>query len=348
MHPLSLVRGNHGVLVTTRVVATSDLHLTPETAPYVWAALDEFRAAAEHADASVIAGDVLDQPETLHTRTFLELRRRLQEWPTPIYVLAGNHDQHDAPRAALEALEGGRVEVVTSHRWNHLSAMVPYVRTEEEWRAAIAALGLARTASGGVLFAHQGFRGAYLNAMRRDATGMPCDSVPPGWVVATGHYHCPQNLGPVVYCGSPYETTFAEEGQAKGFLVWDDIHGNPVPRRVAYGDLGAPKHHTVWWDPDQGPPTRPDVRPGDRVRVRTLAGRRRATEAATQLVTVGLEAVPVLAEADEATARGVVASTLGPREAAEAYAARVIGARGVVSPADMDELAEEAGLWHAG
>lgn len=322
-----------------RVAATSDLHLSTDTAPYVWRALEEVAAAGPW-DCVVLAGDILDQADVVSSRLLLELRERVAALGR-VMIVAGNHDQHDHPRTPLEVLDGV-AHVVTTPGLTPLGVVMPY------WPSTLwgdVVRGLAVDSVGvPMVWAHQGFRGAYRNAMTRDTDGIPVAEVPAGYLVATGHYHCPQVAGPVVYCGSPYEATFAEEGQRKGFLVWDNLLVSTTPWRHAYSDLGAPRHRTILWDPAVGPPITEGLSSRDRVRVRTTATRRDARAAAAQLAAAGLEAAPVLAQPDEAEGRNLVSASLGPWEAADAYVDRVILPRGDVDPDDMARFKEDV-LW---
>lgn len=293
-----------------------------------------------------MVGDIFDQADTVHVPTLLALRDLLGNWPGQVFVLAGNHDQTPAGRAVIEALSGpSRVKLVTQPQSAPpVGPLVPYCRAPEDFAAAIEALSGAPGPP--LLWCHQGFRGAYMNGLRRDTHGLPLMALPPERITIAGHYHPPQNLGRLVYCGSPYEVSFAEEGQIKGWLSWEDPEANPVPVRVPFGDLGAPRHFTVWWDPEQGSPVRPDgVRPGDRVRVKTRASKRVIEACRVQLEDAGLSAAPIQGGEAAYEGRGLVGGEDGPLAAALQYATRVHGGRGTLDPAELLEAAEAEGLW---
>lgn len=327
--------------------ATSDLHLTQRTAPYVFAALTELRAdAQEHKGTTFIVGDILDQPHTVHMPTYLHLRMLLQFWPGRVIVIPGNHDQFgDGWEHALAPLMGGSCSVVSQPVWSRFGRILPYTKPDRFADELARVIGKPVGDTRGVLpfvWCHHGFRGAYRNAMNRDRDGVSTAEIPANHLVITGHYHMPQTLGRVVYCGSPYQTSFAEEGQAKGWLRWEDPTVNPLPVRVAYGDLGAPRHYTIEWD-GSGPPKVPDgILPQDIVRVRTEMRRRDALGAAKQLHKAGLGGAPILARPDS-SAQVEITST-SPREAAEEYVITMSDGT-APDPGDMRDFAEEEGLW---
>ncbi len=329
--------------------ATSDLHLTESTAGLVFAALDEVMAdAREHGGVTVLCGDILDQPELVHAASLVRLRRMLNQWPGPVYVIAGNHDQYDGANTVLDVLNGGSCTVVASPCSTSVGLMIPYVPAPKFFAAIDhAKIGRMPGQPEGVVWCHAGFRGAYRNAMSRDRDGVPSSELPEGWLFVSGHYHCPQNLGPVLYCGSPYQTSFAEEGHEKGWLRWENIADEMIPERIAYA-FDAPRYRTVRWDPEAGDPVPPaDLRPGDRVRVVTTATRKVAVAHAAKLASAGLAGASLVAAPDSSIGRGVVDGSIDPSAAAAHYATAVMGPdrRVYPDPRDMDEFANDWGLW---
>lgn len=294
--------------------ATSDLHLTADTADYVIAALLEVRAHAEKEPGmTIIPGDILDQPDTIPSRAWRRLNEVLQAWPEEIIVVPGNHDQTTYPLHALDTLAGGPVTVVDGDLWAPVGLVLPY-GPPSLWSQRMKALESAPAGVPRIVWAHQGFRGALMNTRRRDHHGIPV-ALPPGWNLITGHYHSAHSVGPHLhYCGSPYEVSFAEEGDEKSFIVVRD----GAVERVPYGDLGAPRHITIDWEPAEGPPSVPsDLKDRDIVRVRTTASKAVARQAEAQLRQVGLAGAPLLAQADSFNA--AVQSGMTEDEAFAAY-----------------------------
>ncbi len=58
-------------------------------------------------------------------------------------------------------------------------------------------------------------------------------------IVFSGHFHHHQHKGNIVYVGSPFQTSFGEEGQKKGFVVldahtleWEFLEYNKAPKHI--------------------------------------------------------------------------------------------------------------------
>lgn len=328
------------------VRATSDLHLSASTARVVWAALAELRKDADkYGGATVIAGDVFDQATMAHVPTWNELRAICRAWPGKLYLIPGNHDQYSGLRSILEGLEdrASGVVVVQAPGFTELGPMIPYIGDQERFWEALESFKTRGAWRAPVLWTHHGFAGSYMNGMKRDTTGLSTARLPPGVLTITGHYHMPQTVGRLIYCGSPYEVSFSEEGQRKGWLRWADFGANPIPDRVLFGDIGAPRHFTVQWAPEQGPPVRPEgLRETDIVRVKTAASKSTAKEAVAQLRKAGLEGAAVLASPDDHEGRGVVGERDGPLEAVDSYIRHKYAD---VGASELRQWAEEAGLW---
>lgn len=327
-----------------KVFATSDLHLSQSTAQWVFEALDEIAAAtvaANQADVhTVLVGDIFDQPEMVHMPTYNALRDRLRAWPNGVvHIVVGNHDQYDAPRHALEALASTKTIIWDQPGQSNLGVMVPYQRTDFD-KALTYALSRKVASEPDVLWCHQGFKGAYMNSMIRDRDGADWTCIPQGYVVIAGHYHMPQTLGPLIYCGSPWETTFAEEGQRKGYLVITDMSVDRIPVRVPFTRVTAPRHFTVQWDPAVGPPVRPpEARPQDILRVVAKATKQEIASAHKQLADAGLDGVPVIAKPTEVAGRGMLDPSWDLIRAATEYATRA-------SPhLPLREAADDLNLW---
>lgn len=328
--------------------ATSDLHLSERTAPYVFAALDALAAdARQHPGTTLLLGDIFEHATAMHMPTFNELKRRLENWPDQVIVLPGNHDQWGLGPGenATSALNGGQCRVYEKPVATRLGRFIPYTHPRDfaSTLAALPAGPLYDNFLLPIVWCHHGFKGAYRNAMSRDRDGVSCGAIPAKHIVVTGHYHMPQSLGRIVYCGSPYETSFAEEGQVKGWLRWADARQSAVPTRVPFGSLGAPRHLTVYWDPDQGPPEVPPMAPSDRVRVKTSATRSSALARADQLEPLGLGGAPILAQREEVTKLDV--GDKSPRELAEEWI--VAREHAQFSHEDLLEFADKEALWES-
>lgn len=324
--------------------ATSDLHLSERTSRYVFNALRELRNdAADRGGDTVLVGDILDQSENVHMPTYNQLRDELNAFPNFVFVLAGNHDQYRGYRNALEGLAGGNVIVISEPEWTSMGLMVPYTPESEFWNTVEKHLKDRPSSMDcpNVWWTHQGWKGAYLNNMVKDKGGLTPARIDAD-VVITGHYHMPQNIGPIIYCGSPYQTTFAEEGQVKSWLRFDD--NSLVPTRVPYEHVEAPRHWTVHWAPGSPPQMPAGYIAGDKVRVVTKASKSEVKQERQALKDAGFEGVPVLSRPD-AVGREDIDINLEPLDAVEQYMTFKHGPNDGANPVQLMEWANEAGLW---
>ena len=331
-----------------RIRATSDLHLTQATAPYVFAALEQLRKDAhKHGGATVICGDVFDQAVSVNMPLWNMLLGVLRSFRGAVVLIPGNHDQYDDYRNALEGFHGGKIKVVTTadprvvaYGGDRIGACIPYTSNFDDVFQWV--LENRDRNAPKLVFCHHGFKGAYLNEMYKCRRGASVRSIPGDTLVVSGHYHMPQVLGRVIYCGSPYELTFSEEGQDKGWLLWKDASKSLIPKRIAFKDLGAPRHITIHWDPDEGSPSKPKgLRDSDRVRVIVPSSKSDHPDAASDLNKAGILAPVVFRPVSGATVQAI-----------DDFKGDVIGAvRAFVqnnsahSPDDMWDFSEREGLW---
>lgn len=73
-----------------------------------------------------------------------------------------------------------------------------------------------------VLIGHLDIIGFQMSNGFSAVSGFSMDSFDKFDLVISGHYHKHQQKGNIIYIGSPYQTSFSERDQKKGFLVLDD------------------------------------------------------------------------------------------------------------------------------
>lgn len=339
--------------------AASDLHLAPHTATWVFQALADMREDAKaHGGPTVLAGDIWDQPKVVDVPLLNRLRDELRAFPGLVVVVPGNHDQYgESWRNACEALAGDNVRVVNEPQLvEDVGLCIPYT-DPAAWASIVAGsrrhLGTPKLPP--IVVAHQGFKGSYLNSMVRDRTGIRVDGVLDGLVVVTGHYHMPQNVAQVIYCGSPYQTSHAETGQVKGFLAWRNVAATRaqanatwvdwLPERRPYASVTAPRFWTVTWDGTGEPKLPAGHREGDVVRIVTTLTRDALEGApAKALKKAGLQGAAIVTA--PANVPHVDLRAGRPVDACEEYliAARKDG----IDPTDLREFMEAEGAWPVG
>jgi len=331
-----------------RIRATSDLHLTQATAPYVFAALEQLRKdASKYGGVTVVCGDVFEQGVSANMPLWNRLRDLLFSWPGPIVLVPGNHDQYDEYRNALEGLHGGS-SIVVSHptpqlripRFGTIGGAIPYTHDFDSVFQYV--LKDRSGAAPKLVFCHHGFKGAYLNDMYKCRRGGSVRSIPADTLVVSGHYHMPQVLGRVVYCGSPYQLTFSEEGQGKGWLLWKDASKSLIPIRKPFKGLGAPRHVTIHWDIGDGAPVKPDwLEDRDKVRVIVSASRADVPNMSATLEKAGIIAPVMYRPISTPTARSIDDFSGDVLGAVVSYMERNAAA----APTDMHAFAQREELW---
>ncbi len=186
-------------------------------------------ALAEEVDLVVHTGDLFDrsQPPREAVAAAIVLLGRVAR-RVPVLLSPGNHDRrgllpHLAETPGLHLFDvPGRFE----HRGVALG-LVPYYRQAGDW-----AEGARQAAGPGVdlLFAHQSFHGSRVPGFRFRC-GVAAETVGAGGIprgvrwVGTGHIHPRQVLplgdATVVHCGSTERTSYAEQHETKGYVIWD-------------------------------------------------------------------------------------------------------------------------------
>lgn len=263
--------------MTHQLLIASDVHLDEDTADTVLRrVLPGLADAAVAHGVSDIAlnGDIYE----LRYKVNVDLQNALRDWlirvtgvtGRRVWFNPGNHDQVDlAGRNALEVFgDIPGVHVFTEPGANKWGFWVPYRRLGEDLRQAIPATPPPGCPP--VLFLHHGLKGAWMNDNRRADEGVDPESMPAWRYVICGHYHKRQEIarthGRAWYVGSPYQVSWHEAGQDKGYALWDPAAGE---LRYFNTDWG-PRHHRV-----EAGPAGVDlsaVRPGDEVRVTAAAG----------------------------------------------------------------------------
>lgn len=214
-----------------RTLLVSDLHLEEKSAETCWQVLRAIPIVMqkERIEHVVFLGDFFMVRHVF----FVELLVKARELLAPISgrgmlridVVPGNHDQHNREgRHLLEVFEG-----LPGFRVHTEAAIVPGFGAFLPWRydnaeqiAHLARLADPDNNPRAILYGHAAVLGAMMNNLRVDDAGIPIGAFVPFKHVFLGHYHGHQRIEPnVTYVGSPYQTSYAEAGQRKGFVVFD-------------------------------------------------------------------------------------------------------------------------------
>ena len=222
---------------------------------------------ALHAPTTAPAPSTLDsQGDFWHARGAIPVApladavRLFAQWEVPTIILAGNHDMVslDGRLHSLDALAAaappGLVRVIDEPTAALGAVFLPYRRRHSDIVAALQAA--ARTQSLGergptAVFCHADVIGAAVNESHQSALGLAPSAfgAAGGHVrgVYSGHYHKPQAIDAdpggahprIEYIGSPYQLTFAEEGQDKRMLLFESIWPEPGAAGDSSGTNGG-------------------------------------------------------------------------------------------------------------
>lgn len=168
--------------------------------------------------ATFLAGDITDAKDR-HSATLVNkiVAGLTKLSGTPIYICRGNHDYRDPANPFfkfLNHIEG--LTFVTKPMVVHGMAIIPHVRTQDEFNAAVAAVG-----PNSAFLVHQTFDGAIAETGVR-LTGLsasPIELLKPALGVYAGDVHRPQRQGIVTYVGCPYHVRFGDSFTPRSLWV---------------------------------------------------------------------------------------------------------------------------------
>lgn len=201
-------------MVIPIAVAISDIHFNLNTLSIASKALRSALKKAEDLKVPlIIAGDLNDTKAIIRAEVANELINILENAKVVVYLLCGNHDlcNEKGKEHGLNYLKT-YTSVISSPVSISGFNFVPYQASKEAFKEAISQFK-------GLVFCHQGIKGAFMGDYIRDDSSIDPDDIKDVKIIS-GHYHKHQTVGPLTYIGSPYTVTFGEANDGpKGFLV---------------------------------------------------------------------------------------------------------------------------------
>lgn len=193
-------------------VTIGDLHLTDQARDdYRFGIFDWIRRQQEKLSpaATFLAGDITDAKDR-HSATLVnKIVAGLTKLKPPVYICRGNHDYRDPANPFFNFLNHiNGLTFVTEPMVAHGMAIIPHVRTQDEFDAAVNSVGAADA-----FLVHQTFDGAIAETGVR-LTGLsvaPIELLRPALGVYAGDVHRPQRQGIVTYVGCPYHVRFGDD-----------------------------------------------------------------------------------------------------------------------------------------
>lgn len=177
-------------------------------------------------------GDIVERRKYINFATAARLEndfvRPLANRAVSVYYVVGNHDTYYKNTNEINAMTqmyGGReypnMEIITHPTEVTLDGckivLMPWMCQDN----MEAALGLIGTTSAQVLMGHLELAGFEMNKGSIIDHGMNASVFEKFDVVCSGHYHHKSTKGNVNYLGCPYEITWSDYGDQKGFHVFD-------------------------------------------------------------------------------------------------------------------------------
>jgi DNA repair exonuclease SbcCD nuclease subunit len=203
-----------------KAILTADLHLTArQQDEYRWHTLDWIirKALQRDVDVLIIAGDLTDEKDFHSAALVNRLTSVLVDAASkvlPIRVLKGNHDYTDPKCPFFDFLNhtGQDIRYISYPEREIIGAAgsVIYLphsdRPQKHWHSL-------ETKEATLVVIHQCFTGAQLGDVSNPLVGTPpklvTDHFQADYYIA-GDIHLPQEVGGIIYCGSPHPINFGE------------------------------------------------------------------------------------------------------------------------------------------
>jgi len=165
----------------------------------------------------IIMGDIFDKSSNIKNEAFVPLFMKFYDMKMDgikFYFILGNHDIYSVNNDSIVETFKPLGFVIKQTTYEDKFSFMPYTRNEED---------IPET--GDILFTHIpiadfSFDNAYhateKHAFRKELFSQFN-------IVFTGHFHRHQHDKNIVYTGSPVQLNFGEEGQKKGFVIFDSV-----------------------------------------------------------------------------------------------------------------------------
>lgn len=178
----------------------------------------------------IILGDTFDKrPSTLHTiiksakEIFFD---RLQELNIETYIIVGNHDcpfksTLDANSPSLLFGEYANIQVIDSPTTIKINdtplALIPWICSSNYNES----IEFIKNRTSDICMGHLELSGFQMHLGQESREGMSVDLFRDYDQVFTGHYHHRSTRGNITYLGAPYEMTWHDHSDPKGFHLFD-------------------------------------------------------------------------------------------------------------------------------
>lgn len=177
-------------------------------------------------------GDFFDRRKYINFKTLFRIEKSflepLKERNIKLHILVGNHDvalkntnKINSVRMLMEKFDniviydGEPIEVQLSKKKSAL--IVPWINAENYADT----MAVIKESKASACFGHFEFANFEMNKGEMNTHGMSTDGFEDFDVVCSGHYHHQSRRGNIVYLGAPFEYTWADHDDPRGFHVMD-------------------------------------------------------------------------------------------------------------------------------
>jgi DNA repair exonuclease SbcCD nuclease subunit len=201
----------------------------------------------------IILGDTFDRRKYVNFYSLNRAKRmffdELAKRNIKVHMLVGNHDTYykntnevNSPELLLEDYTNLNIiaspQVITVDKTNIL--MMPWICPENQDES----LELLKTAKADICMGHFEIEGFAMYRGMKSEEGLHRDIFKRFDYTFSGHYHHKSNSGGIHYLGNPYELTWQDYGDSRGFHLFDldsrtlDFVSNPnkIFHRIQYDD----------------------------------------------------------------------------------------------------------------
>lgn len=213
-------------------------------------------------DTIVHAGDHLDNRKTINVlagQKFNELwiqnlvKRNLTE-----HAIIGNHTAYYRNTNKINSLSHFYDDKKNLHLYDQspkeveiggvVWGMVPWITTDNRDEC----LEFIETTKAEIICGHFEITGFYMDGGAKCENGIGVHLLKRFKRVFSGHFHKKQTVGNIYYLGTPYDLTYADLGEQKGFHVFDtetfDLEFVPNPEKLFHRFYYDDSKHDYDWD----------------------------------------------------------------------------------------------------
>jgi len=223
------------MLPKTQYALIADTHIeNNKNLPYVISTFDWVvdTLVSRNIKHLIILGDFVNsrfRMDILALNRAIDILNKLYDAGIKVFILLGNHERYyketDFSVTSIRPFERhsiiiSEVKTIAGDGFNFVC--VPNVETNEEFVKLVSDIDLSPNKKN-ILLAHCGISGAVTNDLYNitDRDGVSNDTLSKFDRVFLGHYHKRQEIGNILYVGSPVQLSFGEEFSEKGITIWN-------------------------------------------------------------------------------------------------------------------------------